>query len=388
MAPALGSPPVVRNANGALLNGLSALVTHVLQPRSERRVLRRLVGASGTAILAGRGARHWGEAVKALHPGAHLYYPDARELGRLDEYCAARGIRHVDLLTLDAPAAALAGAKSLLEHARIDVIACAGAPPLEGLPYRLFRAGARALKPVEAHQARGGRIIAIHERLLPLVLDLPKTMLDLAALCRAYGIVPRGVVHVGAHEGREWEDYRRMGVSAALFIEANPAVFARLQAKLGASPGVTLANVAIAATSGPVTLHVTSSDQSSSILPLHRHSDYYPTIVETETVVVPGRSLDDLFAELGLAAERFNLLNIDIQGAELQALSGATGLLAHIEGINVEVNFEELYRGCAQVEELDALLEARGFRRVATICPFHKSWGDAFYARDRRARPV
>jgi hypothetical protein len=43
----------------------------------------------------------------------------------------------------------------------------------------------------------------------------------------------------------------------------------------------------------------------------------------------------------------------------------------HIEGINVEVNFEELYRGCCQIEELDRFLGERGFRRVATASPFH-----------------
>jgi FkbM family methyltransferase len=216
-------------------------------------------------------------------------------------------------------------------------------------------------------------------------------MLDLASLCRAHGVVPRGVIHVGAHEGGEWAEYARMGLADALLIEANPAVFARLSAKLGGMRGVTLAHCAIAAANGRVTLHVTSSDQSSSILPLHRHRDYYPSIVETAAVEVEARTLDALLAERQLAPERFNLLNIDIQGAELIALAGAERLLPAIAAINVEVNFEELYEGCAQVEELDDFLRQRGFVRVATTCPYHKSWGDAFYVREARppaAQPV
>ena len=337
--------------------------------RAGRRMLRRLVGASGTAVLSGQGARRWGDAVTAAHPGAAVLYPAASDLLRLDAWCGERGIRHIDLLMLEAGAAAAA---------------------LAPFAYRFFRLGLRVLKPVAAG-AQGGRTVALNERLLPLMFDLPKVMLDLGALCRANGIVPKGVIHVGAHEGQEWAAYRRMGVADALFIEANPAVFARLQAAMGTPPGVTLANVAIAASDGPVTLHVTSFDQSSSILPLHRHSEHYPTIVETEAIEVPGRRLDTLMQELNLSGERFNLLAMDIQGAELQALAGAVSLLDHIEAINVEVSFEELYRGCGQIEELDAALAAKGFRRVAVTCPYHKSWGDAFYVRSPctdEARPV
>jgi FkbM family methyltransferase len=340
--------------------------------RAERRVLRRLVGERGVVVLAGRGAEAWGAAVRRLHPAATILSPAADDLAALDRYCLARGVAHIDLLRCgaDALVAALRGAERLLHHSRIGVfyvdapIDPFSARALENACYRLV-----------------SRSCALHERLLPLVRRGEKAMLDLAALCQRHGVLPRGVVHVGAHEGREYDAYRRMGVATMLFVEANPAVFARLRANLAAAPGVVLANCAIAAESGPVTLHVTSSDQSSSILPLARHRDYYPTIVETAALTVPGKTLDALLAELGLAPDRFNLLNIDIQGAEMQALSGAAALLTHIEAINLEVNFEELYQGCAQVDVLDDFLAARGFRRVATTCPYHISWGDGFYVR-------
>jgi FkbM family methyltransferase len=220
--------------------------------------------------------------------------------------------------------------------------------------------------------------VLIHQRLRPL-LDGTNVMFDIAALCRAHAIRPRGVVHVGAHEGQELAEYRRMGLRDILFVEANPKVFARLAANAGASEGVVLANCAITDRAGPVALRITSGDQSSSILKLHRHKDYYPSVVEDEVVEVPGKTLDALLAELGISPASFNLLNIDIQGAEAIALRGAEELLRVIEAINVEVNFEELYAGCAEIEELDEFLGARGFRRVATASPFHRSWGDAFY---------
>jgi hypothetical protein len=40
-----------------------------------------------------------------------------------------------------------------------------------------------------------------------------------------------------------------------------------------------------------------------------------------------------------------------------------------------------LYRGGAQIDEIDDLLSASGFRRVALVSAWHASWGDAFYIR-------
>ena len=56
-------------------------------------------------------------------------------------------------------------------------------------------------------------------------------MLDLAALAHEHALTPRGVIHIGAHEGKEFERYQAMGFGKILFVEANPAVFARLKAR-------------------------------------------------------------------------------------------------------------------------------------------------------------
>jgi hypothetical protein len=84
---------------------------------------------------------------------------------------------------------------------------------------------------------------------------------------------------------------------------------------------------------------------------------------------------------LALDPAGFNLLCIDIQGAELRALRGATRTLQSIDAINIEINFEEMYAGCAQVEDIDDFLAELGFDRVATLTPYHSFWGDALYVR-------
>lgn len=207
-------------------------------------------------------------------------------------------------------------------------------------------------------------------------------MLDIAALLTKNRIVPRGVIHVGAHQAGELDDYLRMGFTKILYVEANPALIPALRAKSQAHPGkVFIVHAAASDTDGTVLLRVTSMDQSSSILPLAKHKDIYPSIREVSQVEVRSRTLDTLLAEEGLRAEDFNFLNLDIQGAELMALRGASRLLANIEAVNSEVNLQELYEGAALLGELERFMAKQGFNRAAMCTPWHPSWGDALYVR-------
>lgn len=218
---------------------------------------------------------------------------------------------------------------------------------------------------------------------LPEPAEAPATqMLDIGGLLRAHGIIPRGVIHVGAHQAGELEDYLRMGFSKILYVEANPALIPALRAKAAVHGGkVIIIHAAASDADGTVRLRVTSMDQSSSILPLAKHKDIYPSIREVSQVEVRGRRLDTLLAEEGLRPEDYNFLNLDIQGAELMALRGAPGLLAGIEAVNTEVNLQELYQGAGLLGELEQFMAKLGFGRAAMVTPWHPSWGDAFYVR-------
>ena len=111
-------------------------------------------------------------------------------------------------------------------------------------------------------------------------------MLNLEELCRQYKVKPRGIIHVGAHEGSELSTYQSMGINRILFIEANPSVFERLKINVAKVPEVRVLNYAISDRNDFIPLHVTSMDASSSILPLKRHKEIYPNIQETHQISV------------------------------------------------------------------------------------------------------
>ncbi|MCK5680675.1 FkbM family methyltransferase, partial [bacterium] len=209
-------------------------------------------------------------------------------------------------------------------------------------------------------------------------------MLDIRKLYQKFNIFPRGILHIGAHEGEEIGLYEAMKVLDVLYVEANPAVYAKLVHNLAGRNHFRSVNCAISDEDGEVGLNVTSMDQSSSILPLKKHAELDPDIVKTHSVKVPGYRVDTLLKKLEIPAETFNVIHIDIQGSELKVLKGAIETLPYVDAVMTEVNYEELYPGCALIYELDDFLEQNGFERVATITPYDPSWGDALYIRKKQ----
>ena len=230
-------------------------------------------------------------------------------------------------------------------------------------------------------------LVKIVNRVVRSLIGLPinnTLMLDLEHLCHKHSLETRGVIHIGAHEGQEIDLYQKMGFQNILFIEANPIVFERLKETIKDFSNAIAVNCAINNFNGETVLYVTSFDQSSSLLPLKKVKQIYPFIVESRQIKIQSKILDQLLNEQNLEPSDFNMINIDIQCAELLAFQGAINTLKYIEAINTEVNYQELYEGCAIIEQIDEFLNNKGFQRVATVTPFHPSWGDAFYVKEKQ----
>lgn len=191
---------------------------------------------------------------------------------------------------------------------------------------------------------------------------------------RRLGLNSGAVIHVGAHEAEEREIYLDLNLAPRVWIEAQPSLATALSARLHAPEDQVVQGAAWSERGMSFDFNVSSNSQSSSVLEFGTHSESYPDVTYIQTVKVKSIVLEDVLSDL----ESVTLLNLDIQGAELQALRGAGRALGKVKAIYTEVNFEKVYKDCALIGEIDDYLREFGFKRVLTFRTMD-GWGDALY---------
>lgn len=206
-------------------------------------------------------------------------------------------------------------------------------------------------------------------------------LIDFRTLWPKYNIKPNGVLHVGANVGEEAPVYLELGVKRQVWIEANPEIYKILVQNIAGNPEAEAFNNCITddENSESVALHISNNgSQSSSILQLGTHKQQHPDVHYVKDIFLVPTRLDSLFEN---AYDVFNsgldFLNLDIQGAELQALKSLGIHINHFKWIYTEVNRDYVYEHCPLIEEIDSFLSDYGFRRVET--KWVGNWGDALY---------
>jgi FkbM family methyltransferase len=114
-----------------------------------------------------------------------------------------------------------------------------------------------------------------------------------------------------------------------------------------------------------ITIKVAGNSESSSILPmldLHLNADPASGYVSEQTV--PMRRLDSVLRRLAESNEKL-MMKIDVQGYELKALQGASGLLSNVEIIDIELSLVPLYAGQPSFVEMMAFFESKGLFPVS-----------------------
>ncbi|MFB2919492.1 FkbM family methyltransferase [Aerosakkonema funiforme] len=154
---------------------------------------------------------------------------------------------------------------------------------------------------------------------------------------------------------------------------------------------------------GTFPLYVTNFTGCSSLYPpnesyVERFSGYLDLFKLITTVEIDTTTLDSFCASEGI--EEIDFIHLDVQGAELQVLQGASSVLERsVLAVVTEVNFTELYINQPLFSDVDVYLRKQGFtlgdltittgRGCRTISPIiyklHPGfllWADAFYFRD------
>ena len=186
-------------------------------------------------------------------------------------------------------------------------------------------------------------------------------VLDLKKLQSKYNLNITGVIHVGAHFGEDYEIYRQIkSIKNIVFFEPDPVGFSKVVEKTRHDAQVTCINRALGSFSCVAKMNKASNEGvSSSILEPGVHLHQYPDITFNGSYDVKVDPLDKF--EPG---PTLNLLNMDVQGFELNVLLGANRTLRHnIHYVIAEVNRDEVYKNCAKIEDMDYFLGKFGFER-------------------------
>ena len=189
-----------------------------------------------------------------------------------------------------------------------------------------------------------------------------------------------GSFHIGAHECEELPFYNEIGLipKDVIWIDAIPS-------KVTEAINKGIPNVYNAVITDKddeeIIFNVSNNIQSSSVLEFGTHSQEHSHIIYVDKIKQKSITIDTFFERNNIDASKYNFWNLDIQGAELIALKGATQSIKYAKAIYLEVNEKELYKNCGLITEIDTFLSNYNFKRVLTNITQH-GWGDALYVLD------
>lgn len=204
--------------------------------------------------------------------------------------------------------------------------------------------------------------------------------MNLKKLCLKYDINVKGIIQVGASTGQELDEFLSLNPKKMILIEPLPQCVEELRNKTKKYSHILVVEKAITNFNGISTLNITNNLLSSSLLPLGFHRRVFQKVKKVAEIEVTCQKLDTLLWKLKEKTSDFNLLYVDVQGAELLVLKGATETLKHIEAIHIEANYKGMYKDCVLESELTKFLQCEGFEKMETsLLKFFQN--DIFYVR-------
>ena len=207
-------------------------------------------------------------------------------------------------------------------------------------------------------------------------------LISFRQLKQKYDMNISGVIHIGAHFGEEAKDYIDNGITEMVFFEPLSESLKVLEENLSYianDANVMIYPVALGNETKDVEMYVSNRDRMcSSILKPKVVLEQYPDITFDERETVEMMRLDDTDLEF----DKFNFLNIDVQGYELEVLKGGAKVLEGIDYIYTEINRAEVYENTPHVDELDTYLKPYGFIRVESDWT-GDTWGDGLYIKEK-----
>jgi FkbM family methyltransferase len=171
----------------------------------------------------------------------------------------------------------------------------------------------------------------------------------------------KSVVDIGANKGQFSLTSRRCFPGAKIFafepLSSAATIFNRVFKN---DSNIKLYNFAIGAKKQRAEIHISNSEDSSSLLPISKlQNDIFPGTFEVRTEIINVERLDSFITSKNIAKR--SLLKIDVQGFEIEVLKGCHGLLNSFNFVYCECSFVELYSGQSMACDVVEFLRKEGF---------------------------
>lgn len=175
-----------------------------------------------------------------------------------------------------------------------------------------------------------------------------------------------GIVHIGGHYAEEAPDYHARDIYG-LWFEAHPEYFQKMQANTDQYSTQQSVNALLSdADDEVVTFYITADEFASSMLKPAQHQVQNPHAYLSDEITLVTHRFDSLMGSDGQnfswLAANYNLLVLDVQGAELKVWNGMGEYQKCFKAIVSEYSTVEFYEGVPRIEDLDRAYE--GFERV------------------------
>ena len=188
----------------------------------------------------------------------------------------------------------------------------------------------------------------------------------------------RGIIHVGAHDGREYEEYQTTFFEdiPIHWFEPQKKIFSMLLDRIGDKKTNHFYNFGLGSkeeTKQIWTEEENRGESASFSQPKH-HVDLFPHVKFYPSDFLEVKTLDSF------QIEGPNVLVLDVQGFELEVLRGSVETLKKIDHIFCEINGVEMYEGCPTLSDLCEFLIQHGFI-LREDWWTEGQWGDGYWSK-------